>query len=76
MLHCNALAAGLKSCANKRKEMSMAYKVTIYDVVDEVVVKDEDEADEIVDYEGRVNNRLTKVEEVSDDELPEEEESK
>lgn len=48
----------------------MAYKVMIYGIVDEQVVKDEDEAESIVEYEQRVNNQICMVEEVPDDELP------
>ena len=49
----------------------MAYRVFIFDVVEELVVKTEDEASRIADDEDRLRNRVTKYYEVPDSELDE-----
>ena len=49
----------------------MAYKVLIYSLDREEVVKDEEEADSIVDTESRIHGNYCRVVECSDDELEE-----
>ena len=52
----------------------MAWKVTIYREAEEIVVKDEEEADAIVDRETRIHGNRCSVIEIDDEELPETEE--
>jgi len=47
----------------------MAYKVCIYEQVEEIVVRDEDEASQIAEDEERLRDRVTKIFEVPDSEL-------
>lgn len=47
----------------------MAYKVCIYEQVEEIIVRDEDEASQIAEDEERLRDRVTKIFEVSDSEL-------
>jgi hypothetical protein len=47
----------------------MAYKVCIYEQVEEIIVRDEDEASQIAEDEERLRDRVTKIFEVPDSEF-------